>query len=177
MFGIFRHGAGPVLVAAPTWIFFVCAIVLATAVALSKPGFRAVFGFAAGVAIAVVIPLRIAPPPTAIVTRAPPFARGVDLFAALQRLDDDPQDIVGTRISVTGLWRPAGQNSRPAVYRVVMACCLADAVDVGFDVSPASRVNLPAGTHVRVSGIVEALDADGEVRYILTRALVTAVRS
>lgn len=72
------------------------------------------------------------------------LARGVDLFDALETLDENPHAL-GRRIVVSGLWRPSDRGICAAVFRRVMACCAADAINVGFDVLPARAVSFAAG--------------------------------
>src|SRR5579872_3862723 len=142
-----RHGLAS-LVTAPGWLLLACAAAIAAAIAPARPRMSAVFAFCAGAALGLTVPRDVAAPSTRLVTHAPGFARGVDLFDALQRLDDDPQSIGGAQIAVSGLWRARSLHAPAAVYRPVMACCIADAVDVGFDVMPASRGDFPDGVEI-----------------------------
>jgi len=68
------------------------------------------------------------------------------------------------------VWRPRDGDTLATVSERVMACCAADAVDVGFDVLPARVVAVAAGTQVRVGGIVDEVLRRGETRYVLRAA-------
>jgi hypothetical protein len=177
MLAVALHRASCALIAAPSWITLSCAALLVSTVALTKPTPGFIAAFAAGAIAGLTIPSHPMPPSGNVLAYPVAFARGIDLFDALQRLDDDPQSLVGTRVSVSGLWRPAAPGSLPAVYRTVMACCLADAIDVGFDVLPSSRVKTRAGTVVRVSGVVSVDATNGEIRYRIVSAAVRELRT
>lgn len=110
-----------------------------------------------------------------IVTHAAGRSEHNDLFDALDNLDARPATMLGRRVSVTGIWRPADRDSLATVSQRIMACCAADAVDVGFDVLPASEVAVRAGTRVRVAGIVGEVLREGETRYVLRDADVKPV--
>jgi hypothetical protein len=94
------------------------------------------------------------------------------LIAVLEQLDDDPNNIVGHVITVSGSWQAPTPTAAATVSRRVMTCCAADAVDVGFDVFPAARVNIADGAEVSATGIARALLHKGETRYALVDARV-----
>jgi hypothetical protein len=110
-----------------------------------------------------------------VVTRAGPHSSRDDLFDALDALDARPDTLLGRHISVTGVWHPHEGDNLATVSQRVMACCAADAVDVGFDVLPSGRVVLAPGTRVRVGGTVTQALRQGETRYVLRDANVTRV--
>src|SRR5579864_657710 len=99
-----RHGFAS-LVIAPWWLLLACAAAIAAAIACARPRTSACFALCAGAALGLTVPTNVAAPSTRLVTHIPAFARGVDLFDALQRLDDDPQSIGSAQIAVSGLWR------------------------------------------------------------------------
>ena len=105
-----------------------------------------------------------------VVTHATVHSAGNDLFEALDTLDTRPDMLLGSHIRVTGVWRPADGENLATVSQRVMACCAADALDVGFDVLPGRGVMLAAGTRVSVGGIVTAMLHQGETRYVLRAA-------
>ncbi|HXN08959.1 MAG TPA: hypothetical protein VN860_04790 [Candidatus Acidoferrales bacterium] len=110
-----------------------------------------------------------------VVTHAAVHSVRNDMFEALDVLDTRPATLLGRRISVTGVWQPSNVDNLATVSQRVMACCAADAVDVGFDVVPARMVAAPAGAHVQVGGIVTEVLRQGETRYVLRDALVKAL--
>jgi len=172
------------LVREPVWLESMVAVVLIGAVVLrfarrqtSMRCSYACIWLATGLAAGLTIP-KSAPPPVRIITHATgglaQMTESAVLLAALQAIDDDPQVMLGRRIIVHGLW--SGDRSEPAWVSVrVMACCAADAVDAGLDVVPLQGVAFAAGTPVRVSGVVYASMHDGELRYGLAQAIVSAV--
>gem|GEM_PF-1647428 len=107
-----------------------------------------------------------------VVTHATVRSVRNDLFEALDTLDDRPSMLLGKHVWVTGVWRPPDGDNLATVSQRVMACCAADAVDIGFDVVPARMVAVPAGTNVRVGGIVNEVLRQGETRYVLRDAVV-----
>jgi hypothetical protein len=109
----------------------------------------------------------------------PPGIKGLsgDLFTLLDRIDREPQALLGTRVVVSGDWQPAAAGHAASVSRRVMLCCAADAVRVGFDVTPRSNPSLAAGTPACVEGFVRMQMHDGDVRYVIDRALVSACRA
>ncbi len=178
------------LVAEPLWIMLLVGAVLAGAVlgrartsSAVNPTFTCVVCLLVGLASGVLLPADLPPPRTVVSTHAvaavtllgAASARSSDLFAALQTLDEHPEQLVGRRIAISGLWHP--QTERPAsVAQRVMACCAADAIDVGFDVIPRRQSHIGALTPVRVNGIVHAVMIESEVRYQLDDATVTVLR-
>ncbi len=162
-------------VSAPSWLMFAGSVVISLALLCSWH--RALFAcwFAVGVLLGFGLPKELPAPSLVVVTHASTLSHGVDLFDALEKLDDDPAALIGRRIAVTGLWRPSVDGACAAVFRRVMACCAADSIDVGFDVVPARTVSLRANVPVQVSGEVESVLRDGEVRYRLRDASVSAV--
>lgn len=95
-----------------------------------------------------------------------------DLFDALDALDADPSSALGRTIAVSGTWTPPHGGWPATVSRRIMSCCAADAVDVGFDVTPRGRVSIHSGTWVRVSGRIRISLRDGDVRYEIADATV-----
>ncbi len=162
-------------VSAPSWLMFAASVVISLTLVCSSRRALIALWFAVGVVIGFWLPPALPAPNALVVTHAPALSHGVDLFDALEKLDDDPQSLAGRRIAVTGLWRPAVPGVFPAVFRRVMACCAADAVDVGFDVLPARPVSLGVNTPVRVAGLVESVVRDGELRYRLRDAAITVM--
>ena len=137
-------------------------------------------GFA-GLMIGMALPAGLPPPGSTVLThwRSLPLTspQAGDLFAALDLLDRRPDALVGRRIAVEGRWHPARSQALAAVSQTVMACCAADAIEVGFDVVPARAVHFAAGSYVRVGGVVSQTLRDGEVRFALIDATVRALRS
>jgi hypothetical protein len=114
-----------------------------------------------------------APPgPRDVVARAPRGHIAADLFDALDALDANPAAFDGRAIAVSGTWTPAGALGAASVSRRIMSCCAADAVDVGFDVTPNAEAHVDAGAWVLVSGRVHVRLRDGELRYELGAATV-----
>ena len=110
--------------------------------------------------------------PRDVVARAPRGHIAADLFDALDALDANPAVFDGRTIAVSGTWTPASALSAASVSRRVMSCCAADAVDVGFDVTPNAAEHIGAGAWVVVSGRVRVRLRDGELRYELGGATV-----
>jgi len=115
-------------------------------------------------------------PVGAVIEHAPGLPPSSDLFALLDALDAHPRDVLGRRARATGTWTPAHGVASASVSRRVMACCAADAVDVGLDVKPEREVTLDGGTDVCVAGVLAARLRDGELRYEIARAMVRASR-
>ncbi|HXM17403.1 MAG TPA: hypothetical protein VN934_01165 [Candidatus Tumulicola sp.] len=162
-------GAAPALIALPPAVLILAAgIVAAMHVRASRSSLIALF---TGAALGLALPQM--PPENAGPVIARPVGRhpGGDLFALLDRIDRDPASVLGKRVSVSGEWTPPRGGRSAAVSRRIMTCCAADAIDVGFDVTPASPIALAAaGTRVRVSGALHATLRDGELRYELSAA-------
>lgn len=174
------------LVREPAWVMLAvaCAYVLAVVGRRAPSAKRlpplacvvaAIAGFAAGHGL----PSEAARLPLAISTHG--VARSLlrsaapsDLASVLDQLDRDPQRLADRSITVSGRWRPAGGFGAGAVWERVMACCAADAIDIGFDVIPVRPVVIQAGDRVRVSGVVRAVLHDGELRYELDEARVVS---
>jgi hypothetical protein len=175
-----RHSIGA-LVSAPAWLMTIICSLLAFALVHSVRTERgsACLPIAlctiAGTAFGFALPGSLAPIRSNVMTHAPAWPASNALFAALERLDAGPQDLLGKRISVSGAWHPPVAGSLGAVAQPVMTCCAADAVDVGFDVIPARPIHVAAGAQVRVSGVVRASLRDGETRYALTDADVSVL--
>lgn len=110
--------------------------------------------------------------PRDVVARAPRGHIAADLFDALDALDANPSAFDGRTIAVSGTWTPARALGPASVSRRVMSCCAADAVDVGFDVTPVAAPRVDAGAWVLVSGRVHVRLRDGELRYELGAATV-----
>jgi hypothetical protein len=170
---IFSTGESSTLVALPAPVvacFGVAMLVLAAKqVRLTPLLARAL---AIGVALGLALPPSL--PVGAVATRSPGGAHDGDLFALLDRLDDDPRAVLGNYVSVSGVWTPPSHGHAATVSRRVMACCAADAIDVGFDVH-ATRGLQSAGQPVIVRGFVHAVLAGGELRYSLDDARVDAI--
>ena len=173
-------GALPALAREQAWLASCSAFLLIAAVALRIAKRRAAIRAPAacgwlvlGVAAGATIPATGASP-TWVSTHAVPVrvrADCTDLIAALEKVDDDPQAIVGHRITMHGTWSPAGIAPASVSVRI-MACCAADAIDAGFDVAPRGVVTIPTGTSVLVSGVLHGTLRDGELRYRLDDATV-----
>jgi hypothetical protein len=164
----------PAYVGQPAWLTAITAALVALAAVRSGPAVLMAAALGAGAIVGFALPATLAPPSSAVLTGKLPLARGVDLFDALAKLDDDPASLEDRQITVSGMWKPAEGGDPAAVYRVVMACCAADAVDVGFDVAPAHRVGVAAGTFVKVGGRVTPTVRSGEMRWVLRDATVRA---
>lgn len=165
------------LTAVPPVVMCAAGVIVAT-IALRRKGetwWRLVPFGPAFVGAAVGFALAWAPPtvPGGVVTHVAEHGARGDIFGVLARLDDDPSSVIGTRVTVSGAWTPATADALATVARRVMSCCAADAVAVGFDVRPRHRVDIAAGSIVRVDGIVGRTMVDGEVRYVLEQSEVT----
>jgi hypothetical protein len=170
---VFWTGVSSTLVALPSTVvacFSIAMLVLAAKQARQTSSL--VGALAIGVALGLALPRSL--PVGAVATRSPGGAHDGDLFALLDRLDDDPRAVLGNYVSVTGVWTPPSRGHAATVSRRVMACCAADAIDVGFDVRGA-RGPHSAGQAVLVHGFVRAVLADGELRYSLDGARVDAI--
>ncbi|HME80447.1 MAG TPA: hypothetical protein VKF82_00065 [Candidatus Eremiobacteraceae bacterium] len=169
-------GASRVLVAAPALVVaaFGCATLV---IALMPKRARActLASACAGLAFGSALPRSL--PIERVVTQAPGGRRAGDLFALLERLDQQPQAVVGRSVAVSGVWTPARADQDASVSRLVMACCAADALDVGFDVAPRGPIHIEAGTEICVSGILSARVQSGELRYRIEQATVERARS
>ena len=117
------------------------------------------------------------PPPVAggVVTHGTGIAMPGDLFDVLDRLDDDPLQVVDRRVSVSGEWAPASVQRPATVSRRIMSCCAADAIAVGFDVELARARQIRAGDWVRVEGVVRERMGDGERRFVLEQSQVRSL--
>ncbi|HXW76013.1 MAG TPA: hypothetical protein VEJ20_01235 [Candidatus Eremiobacteraceae bacterium] len=166
-------GACRALTAMPPVALFACgaAAVLARPFARRGLDAAAVRALIAGGAVALALPTS-PPSATVIVDRALRTSGSGDLFALMDRIDDDPAAVLGARAAVTGSWTPAEGAAAATVSRRIMSCCAADAVDVGFDVETDQRRLPAAGTVVRVSGVLIARMVDGETRYALRHASI-----
>jgi hypothetical protein len=175
-------GACGAITAIPPWVMML------TAVSLLSAGLRwrrgtpmvdeksaAAGWFALGMLAGLMLPT-IAPRPRGeVLTRAPGTSLRGDLFEVLNHLDEDPSSLLGRRTSVSGTWTPARGRIDATVSRLVMSCCSADAVEVGFDVECARNRKIRSGTWIRVDGIVEEKMRDGEPRYVLEQSSLTAL--
>lgn len=161
-------GAATVLIALPPAVLILAAgIVAFMHVRASRSTLIALF---TGAALGLALPQTPLENTGSVIARPVGRHPGGDLFALLDRIDRDPASVLGKRVNVTGEWTPP-RTGRPAtVSRRVMTCCAADAIDVGFDVSPTSPIALAAGTRVRVSGAVQETMRDGDLRYELSAA-------
>lgn len=177
-------GALGALAREPQWVAAIVTVLLVSVVAYriakghTHMRLRAACGWLViGLVAGGTVP-KTSPPPQRITTHAVPrgiASDGADLLVALQALDDDPQAILGHRITVHGTWSPPGVG--PAcVWVRIMTCCAADELAAGFDVVPRSLISTTGGTFVAVNGFVRASLRDGELRYRLDDASVTAVR-
>jgi hypothetical protein len=129
-------------------------------------------GLVVGIIAGYTLPGSVSPSWQPVVTHAVVHSVRNDLFEALDTLDARPGVLLGRHIWVTGAWRPPAGDKLATVSQRVMACCAADAIDVGFDVVPAHMVALPAGESVHVGGIVDEVLHQGEIRYVLRDAAV-----
>jgi len=182
--GAIGHHSMEALVRAPAPVMIATAAIFAVALLMSRErsvaadlqvrSFRPAVpaGLIAGVIAGCTLP-GIAPASwQTVITHATLHSAHNDLFDALDTLDAQPGALLGRQIWVTGVWRPPDRENLATVSQRVMACCAADAVDIGFDVAPARIVALPAGTRVRVGGIVNEMLRQGETRYVLRDAVV-----
>jgi hypothetical protein len=160
------------LVGVPLWLMLMTAIAITTALFCTARFGVVISSLAAGTVLSLGFPSSLVPPSVHVLTHAPALVRGVDLFDALEKLDESPDELVGKRISVKGLWRSARSGAKAAVYQIVMACCAADAVDVGFDVVPRSTVRIPDASEVTVIGIASIVSESGDTRFELRAAQV-----
>lgn len=172
-FTVFATGASRTLVALPPIVvagFGSAMLVLAAKRIRLTPALAGALTI--GVALGLALPRSL--PVGEVSTSSPGGAHDGDLFALLDRLDDDPRAVLGRSVSVSGVWTPPSHGHAATVSRRVMACCAADAVDVGFDVR-GGLAALHAGQFVSVRGVVHAVLADGELRYSLDDARVDAI--
>lgn len=175
-------GACAALTAMPPLVMIVSAVVLFSAAirpragASRTPHFAAPAGwFALGAFAGLMLPTTVVRPQGEVLTRAPgPPLRG-DLFEVLNRIDEDPSSLLGRRISVSGRWTAARGRIDATVSRLVMSCCSADAVEVGFDVESARETHIRDATWVRVVGVLQEKMRDGEVRYVLEQSTLSAL--
>jgi len=169
--GAIGHHSMEALVRAPAPVMIATAAIFA--VALFKSRSRSVpAGLIAGVIAGCTLPGNAPASWQTVITHATLHSAHNDLFDALDTLDAQPGVLLGRHIWVTGVWRPPDRENLATVSQRVMACCAADAVDIGFDVVPTHIVALPAGTRVRVGGIVNEMLRQGETRYVLRDAVV-----
>jgi hypothetical protein len=129
----------------------------------------------AGALFAMTLPSSIDSSDPAVITHAWANVAHDDLIAALEQLDDNPVGLVGRHLAVKGRWQGQTGQAAATVSERIMACCAADAVNVGFDVFPIARVNAPDQSYVSVSGFVRAFLRGGETRYALINARVASV--
>lgn len=127
-------------------------------------------------------------PPLSVMTHAPTGRHDprmdddASLFDALERIDRDSEHAIGRWLRVSGTWTRAHDGAPATVSRRIMTCCAADAVSVGFDVIPKAGDAPPkgppgSGALVRVSGRLSASMVDGEIRYCITNAVVSIVKT
>jgi len=161
-------GACAALTAIPPWIMASCGAIL---IAICGPR-RCAVSAAAGACIAVVLPAAPQRAAGVVITRSPHAVVRNDLFDVLDRLDADPAGVMGTRVTVGGVWAPARDGSDATVSRRIMNCCAADAVDIGFDVESARVAAVAPQSWVRVTGVVGERMRDGESRFVLLGAKV-----
>jgi hypothetical protein len=117
-----------------------------------------------------------AQPVGAVISRAPHTGQRSDLFALLDEIDARPASMIGRHVRIAGRWASAHDTALASVSQRVMACCAADAIDVGFDVQPAGDVAVSADSSVCVDGTLAARMQDGELRYEIIHATVRASR-
>ena len=173
--GALGHHAIESLVRMPPAVMSATAALFAAALVRSherRASFAAlVVGVLAGCTLPAAAPGMVQP----VVTHATGRSDPGDLFDALDNLDAHPAMLLGKQVWVTGVWRPADRDTLATVSLRVMACCAADAVDVGFDVLPSHVAAAPSGTRVRVGGVVGEVLREGETRYVLRNAEVMPV--
>lgn len=166
--GSLISGAASALIALPPAVLILAAgIVAVMHVRASRSSLIALF---TGGALGLAFPQTPLENAGSVIARPVGRHPGGDLFALLDRIDRDPASVLGRRVSVTGVWTPPRAGQLASVSRRIMTCCAADAIDVGFDVSPAFPIALAAGTRVRVSGALRETLRDGELRYDLSAA-------
>jgi len=169
----FATGASRTLVALPPIVvacFGIAMFALASKQARLTPSLAG--ALAIGIALGLALPRSL--PVGEVATRSPGGVHDGDLFALLDRLDDDPRAVLGSYVGVSGVWTPPSHGHAATVSRRVMACCAADAIDVGFDVHGTCGLQ-SAGQPVIVRGFVHAVLAGGELRYSLDDARVDAI--
>ena len=175
--GAFGHHSLEALVSVPAWVTIATAALFVVALMKScdaADGRLKVLAALTGAVAGCTLPNSAPTSWQSVVTHAAVHSSHNDLFEALDILDTRPATLMGKRIWVTGGWRPQDGDNLATVSQRVMACCAADAVNVGFDVLPAHTVAIPLGVRVRVAGIVSELLRQGETRYVLRDAAVEA---
>ena len=174
---LLARGTDATLTAYPHWLFGIVVSVFAGAVCVAGPRIERsaslLTAVCAGAAAALVIPAGVVDAPGEVVSANVGHHSG-DLFAALERLDDDPTAMVGRRLNVSGEWHGARSDRSATVSRRIMTCCAADAIAVGFDVESDRPFAGRDGSRVFVSGILQSRMSAGEVRYVITGARVSA---
>jgi hypothetical protein len=180
--GAIGHHSTEALVRAPMWITIATAAMFAAALMKGRSGNdrnkadRDRRSLSAALIIGVVAGYTLPGSARAswqpVITHAAVHSVRNDMFDALDALDTRPATLLGRRISVTGVWHPSDPNNLATVSQRVMACCAADAVDVGFDVVPARTIAVPVGAYVLVGGTVTEVLRQGETRYVLRDAFV-----
>lgn len=137
----------------------------------ARPLHAALMGIAAGLLLPAHAPSATGP----VQTRSPGLLGHTDLFTVLERLDEDPREVINQRVSVTGEWEAQSAGRAATVSRTVMSCCAADVIRVGFDVALRRAQKLSSHAWVRVSGIVRVHMYDGDTRYVLEDSSITAL--
>jgi len=144
---------------------------------LHAPRRSTVLLFACGALAGSLLPRGVTAPAT-VTTHSMQAGQRGDLFHVLDEVDADPWAVLGHRVTVSGEWAPADSARAATVSRRIMTCCAADAVRVGFDVSPKTRVvGFARGAPVRVSGFLAASVRGGDVRYVIRDAIVELATS
>lgn len=162
-------GATSALTAMPLWAVAVSATLLALGIR-KQTAAATCAGALAGLSLPHALP-----PSSAIVLTHGAGSRGNgDLFTLLERLDENPNGVLGRRVTVSGAWTTAVAGRPATVSRRVMTCCAADAISVGFDVLSANA-RLRSGDWVRVGGLLSAAMTDGETRYRIVDAWLTPI--
>jgi hypothetical protein len=165
----------PALVAAAAAAFLLCA---RARVVRSARAARAALlpGLLAGALAAAPLPHAAIGPPAGVVTGSLGGGLSGDLFQTLDRIDQNPAALMGSRLTVSGDYAPASDGSAATVSRRIMACCAADTIAVGFDLFSDRPYRGPAGSAVVVSGALHERLVRGEIRYSLNHAIIRAVR-
>ncbi len=168
-------GACAALTTVPPVVLFATGVTLACCAASQRREAPAYPCVALGIISGLLLPSSPPPVAGAVVTHGAGIALRGDLFAVLDRLDDDPSRVVDRLVSVSGEWSPATAQRPATVSRRIMSCCAADAIAVGFDVELARDRRIKTGEWVRVEGVVRERMYDGDRRFVLEHSTVTGL--
>jgi hypothetical protein len=162
-------GATSALTAMPLWAVAASGMLLVVGVRK-----QTVAATCAGALAGLSLPHALPPASAIVLTHGAGSRSSGDLFALLDRLDENPNGVLGRRVTVSGEWAAAAAGRPATVSRRVMTCCAADAISVGFDVLSADA-RVRTGDWVRAAGLLSAAMAFGETRYRIVDAQVTPI--